>query len=97
MTGGHEDAGADGLLSNVIFQNLLLDQFHDVASKKTNHCQIHASIHQTERIASGDDTIKGGQILESPTDNLNLRIKPELPAKDIAEFLSLIYENQSHL
>src|ERR1035437_815265 len=61
-----------------------------------NHRQIHAGVHQAKRIASGDDTIKRRQILETPTNNLNLWMRTEPPAKDIAELLASIYKNQSH-
>ena len=58
MVGRHDDAGADRLLAKVIVKNLLLDALHNVASKEADDRQIHARIHQTERIAGGDDTIK---------------------------------------
>jgi len=96
MASRHDDAGADRLLSEVILKNLLLNQFHDVPPKEANYCQIHTRIHQPERIASGDNTVEHLQILESPTDNFNLRMRSELPAKEIAEFLPFIYESQSH-
>ncbi|HMO63959.1 MAG TPA: hypothetical protein PKE47_01810 [Verrucomicrobiota bacterium] len=96
MFGGNNDACADGLLSQVILQYLLLDALHDMLSEETNDSQVHTRIHQPEGIAGGDNTIKRWQIFESATDNLNLWMRAELPAKDIAELLASIYENQSH-
>src|SRR5436190_23423838 len=72
VVGGNNDARANGLLSQIILQNLLLDAFHHMPSEETNDRQVHARIHQTKRIASSDDTIKRWQILESATNNLNL-------------------------
>src|SRR5271155_962863 len=96
MAGRHDDAGADGLFSKVIIEDLLLDQLHDMPSKEANHCQIHSRIHQAERIPSSDDTIKRRQILESSTNNLNFRMGSKPQAKRVTEFLTSIYENQSH-
>jgi hypothetical protein len=96
VVGGNNDARADRLLSQMILQNLLLDALHDMTTEETNDRQVHACIHQPERIAGGDDTIKRRQILESATNNLNLWMRAELRAKDIAELLASIYENQSH-
>ena len=96
MACGHEDAGANRLLSQVIIQNLLLDALHHPMTKVANHRQIHAGIHQAKRIAGGDDTIKRRQILETPTNNLHLWVRAKPPAKDIAELLASIYKNQSH-
>jgi hypothetical protein len=93
---GHEDAGANRLLSQVIIQNLVLDALHHMTPKVANYRQIHAGIHQAKRITSGDDTIKRWQILETPANNLNLWMWTEPPAKDIAELLASIYKNQSH-
>ena len=97
VVGGHEDAGANRLLSQIIVQNLLLDALHYMTSKVANHSQIHAGIHQTKRIASGDNTIKRWQILETATNNLNFWVRAKLPAKNIAELLASIYQNESHL
>src|SRR6266704_5665384 len=96
MVGGHDNARPDRLLSKIILKNLLLDALHHMASEETNHRQVHTCIHQPERIPSGDDTIERWQVLEPTTSNLNLRMRAELPAKDIAEVLAFIYENQSH-
>jgi hypothetical protein len=96
VVGGNNDARADRLLSQMILQNLLLDALHNMTTEETNYRQIHARIHQSERIAGSDDTIERRQILESPANNLNLWMRAELPAKDIAELLASIYENQSH-
>jgi hypothetical protein len=96
MGGGNDDAGADRLLTQVIVQDLLLDAVHNVTPKKTNHSQIHPCIHQSERIPSGDNTVERRQVLETSTDNLNVRVGTELPAKDIAKFLASIYENHLH-
>ena len=96
MVGGDNDARADGLLPQVIVENLFLDAVHDVAPEISNHGQVHARIHQSERIASRDNAIKRRQILEPATNNLNLGVRTELPAKDFAKLLASIDENQSH-
>jgi len=93
---GHEDAGSNRLLSQVIIQNPLLDTLHHVTPKIANNRQIHAGIHQTKRIASSNDTIKRRQILEPPEDNLDLWMRTEPPAKDVGELLASSYENQLH-
>lgn len=96
MAGGHDDTGADGLLSEIIVKDLPWDEFHDVASKETNHSQVHTCIHQTKRVAGSDDTIKHWQIFKSPTDDINLWMSVELRAKNVAKFASSIYKNQLH-
>nr|WP_238602584.1 hypothetical protein [Fimbriiglobus ruber] len=92
----HNDARPDRLLSQVIVNNLLLDTLHDVTPEETNHRQIHAGVHQSERIASSYDTVKRWQILESAAHDLNLGMRAELPTNDVAEFFAPIYENESH-
>jgi hypothetical protein len=92
----HNDARPDWLLSQIIVDDLLLDTLHDVTPEEMNHRQIHASIHQPERIASSDDTVKRWQILESATRDLNLGMRAELPTSDVAEFFAPIYKNESH-
>jgi hypothetical protein len=77
----------------MIVENLLLDALHNVTPKETDHRQIHTCIHQSERITSGHNTIERWQLLESATDNLDLGMRAELIAKDIAELLASIYEN----
>ena len=44
----------------------------------------------------GDDTIEGRQVFESATNNLNFRMRAELPAQHVTELLSSIYENEPH-
>ena len=51
---------ADWLFSEIIIKDSLLDVFHDLLSEEANYSQIHPRIHQSERITSGDDTIKRG-------------------------------------
>jgi len=74
MVGGHDDAGADRLFSEEIVQYLLLYPIHHVTAEKADHRQVHAGVHQTERVAGGNDAIERWQILETPTDNLNFRM-----------------------
>jgi hypothetical protein len=97
MVRRHDDASAYWLLPEVIIKNLFLDALHDVSPKETNDRQIHSRIHQSERIAGSDNTIKRWQILEPPADNLNFRVCAKSPAKDIAKLFTSIYENQSHI
>ena len=59
MVSRHQNARADWLLSEIILQNQLLNALHHLTAKEADHRQVHARIHQTERIASGNDTIKG--------------------------------------
>src|SRR5580704_4555073 len=92
----HNDARPDWLLSEVIVNNLLLDTLHDVTPEETNHRQIHACIHQSERIASSDDTVKRWQILESATHDLNFGMRAEMQANYVTEFFAPIYENELH-
>jgi len=97
VVGGHEDAGANWLFSQIIVQNLLLDALHYMTPEIANHGQIHAGIHQAKRITSGDDTIKRWQIFETTANNLNLWMRAKLPAKNIAKLLATIYMNELHL
>src|SRR4051812_19602051 len=67
-----------------------------MVTKVAYYSQVHACIHQPERIAGGDDTVERWQVLEPTTNNLHFRMRAELPTEDIAELLASIYENQPH-
>jgi len=45
IVGGHDDARANRLLSEVILKDLFLDPVHNFATKETDHCQVHTCIH----------------------------------------------------
>jgi hypothetical protein len=84
----HDNAGSDRLLPQVVFKDLLLDALHNLAAEEANYRQVHARIHQPERIASRNHTIKGRQFFEPTTNNLNFRMGTKLLAKDVTEVLS---------
>jgi hypothetical protein len=96
MTRRHDDARAHRLFAEVVVNDLLLDKLHDVSAEEANHGQVHPCIHQTERIARSDNAVKNWQLLESPTNDLNLGMGAELPAQHLAKLPSSIYKNQSH-
>lgn len=97
IVGGNDGARPDWLLSKVIIKDPLLDALHYVTAEETNHRQIHACIHQAERIAGGDNTIERRQIFKPSANNLNFRMRTKLPSKNIGEFFVPIYKNQSHI
>jgi hypothetical protein len=74
MVGGHNNAGADGLLPKVILKNPRLDALHDIAPEELNHGQVYACIHQPERVSSRDHAVEGWQVLESTADNLDFQV-----------------------
>ena len=92
----HDEARTDGLLAQIILQNLLLDLLHDMSSEETDEREIHPGIRQPKRIAGGDDTIELRQFLEPAANDLDLRMRTELPTKDVGALLASIDDYQAH-
>jgi len=42
----HNQTGSDRLFAEIIFKDLLLDAFHNMATEVSHHSQVHACIHQ---------------------------------------------------
>ena len=93
MVGGHDEAGADGLLAKVIPKNPGLDALHDVTSEEPHHRQVHPCVHEPKRVSSRNYTVEGWQVLEPTADDLDFRMGPKLPTQHIAELLTPVHKD----
>jgi len=89
-------ARANRLLSEIILKNALLDKLHYVSAKISNHRQIHASIHKSERVACCNNAVEYWQLFKSSANNLDFWMRSKLLAQYIAKSLSSIYKYELH-
>lgn len=92
----NEDAGAYRLFPEVIIEDLPLNTLHDVPAKIAHDGEVDSCVHQSKGVAGSDHAIKRRQIFETPMDNLDFGMGPELPAQHVTKLLSSIDKNQSH-
>jgi len=85
MTGLNQDRSSHRLLAKKMFHYHRLDTVHKLDAEKADDREIHASVHESERIRGAHDAIEFREPFEAIVDYLDAGEAPKLPLLFLAE------------